>query len=198
MKFEVNNRWSGKVQFTAEIVCDPAASVPLKLGLAIKWAVANGADLRSADLQSADLRSADLQSADLRSANLRSADLQSADLRSVRTNDQTIIPPIAILPEGDIIGWKKLSGGAIAKILVPIKAKRVNSTGRKCRAEYVKVLEIKNQRGRKVKQGIGAHDNSTVYRVGRITKPDQFDPDWRVECTHGIHFFITRAEAESY
>lgn len=42
------------------------------------------------------------------------------------------------------------------------------------------------------------YDNRTVYRVGKIIRPDLFDEDIRVECTNGIHFFITRKEAEEY
>lgn len=39
--------------------------------------------------------------------------------------------------------------------------------------------------------------------VSRVThwhegRPDKFDPDVRVECSHGIHFFLTREEAETY
>jgi hypothetical protein len=32
MKFEIRNRWTGDVQFTAEIECDENASYELKLG----------------------------------------------------------------------------------------------------------------------------------------------------------------------
>jgi len=97
IKFDILNRFSGQVQFTAEIDCDEMASRSLKVGLAAKWAVKNSAnlssadlrnavlssaDLRNADLWNADLRNADLSDADLRNANLRNADLSSADLRN--------------------------------------------------------------------------------------------------------------------
>ena len=73
MKYEIKNRWSNELIFSADV-----ESMKACLLAAIK----SGADLRSAYLRSADLRSADLRSADLRSAYLRSADLRSADLRS--------------------------------------------------------------------------------------------------------------------
>ena len=82
MKFEIKNRWSGEVQFAAEIECDEDANCSLKLGLAVKAALAASADLRSANLESANLRSADLRSADLESANLESANLEYANLES--------------------------------------------------------------------------------------------------------------------
>ena len=55
MKFEVKNRFTGKVQFIAEIECDESASRSVKLGLAVKWAVRTDANLGGADLWNADL-----------------------------------------------------------------------------------------------------------------------------------------------
>jgi len=37
-----------------------------------------------------------------------------------------------------------------------------------------------------------------VYEVGKLTIPDGFDENRWEECSHGIHFFITRSEAEAY
>jgi hypothetical protein len=68
MKFEVRNRFSGAVQFTAEIECDEGASTSIKLGLAVRWAIKSRADLSGADLSGADLSGADLRSADLSGA----------------------------------------------------------------------------------------------------------------------------------
>lgn len=80
-KFEVRNRWTNKVQFTAEITCAPDATIGVKIGLAVKWARNSDADLRDAVLRDADLSGADLRGADLRGAVLRGADLSGADLR---------------------------------------------------------------------------------------------------------------------
>jgi hypothetical protein len=44
----------------------------------------------------------------------------------------------------------------------------------------------------------GSHDPGTVYTVGAVTRADSYDDDIRVECTHGIHFFITKEEAEQW
>ena len=38
----------------------------------------------------------------------------------------------------------------------------------------------------------------TDYIPGQITKPDSYDDDPRIECSHGIHFFLTRKEAEEW
>jgi len=79
--FDVLNRFTGKVNFTARIDCDESAPRSVKLRLAVLFGIKNSADLHSADLRLANLHSADLRSADLRSADLRLADLHSADLR---------------------------------------------------------------------------------------------------------------------
>ena len=54
-KYEVRNRWTDKVQFTAEIECSPAATWRLKLGLAVLWAHKTGARLDGARLDGANL-----------------------------------------------------------------------------------------------------------------------------------------------
>ena len=137
-----------------------------------------------------DLRGADLSGVDLRRADLRGADLSGVDLRRARN-----IPPIAaartlITPAGEIIGWKKLSGGVICKLSIPSDAKRHNATGRKCRAEYAIVLEG---------EGASTHDETFVYRVGRTVRPTTpFDDDRWNECASGIHFYLTREEAEEH
>ena len=49
IKFEVRNRWTGNIQFTADLDCDENVSLRLKMGLAVKWAYKSDADLRGAD-----------------------------------------------------------------------------------------------------------------------------------------------------
>jgi hypothetical protein len=85
MQFEIRNRWTGNVQFTAEIDCAADAPMSVKVGLAVRWAMAakanlRGADLCGADLSWANLREADLCGADLSWANLSWANLREADL----------------------------------------------------------------------------------------------------------------------
>jgi hypothetical protein len=80
-KFEVRNRWSNRVQFTAEITCAPDATIGVKLGLAVRWARKSDAVLRDAVLRDADLSDADLRGADLSGADLSGAVLSGADLR---------------------------------------------------------------------------------------------------------------------
>ncbi len=198
MKFEVKNRWTGKVQFVADIECCDNATIGVKIGLSVKWAVSNRADLSyadlyGADLYGADLRGANLYCANLRGANLRDADLRGADLRGADNIPEITLAQTLITPEGDIIGWKKCMNDVIVKLLIPSEAKRHNATGRKCRAQFADVLEVIGS-----DVGVSRHDGKTEYRVGQRVTCDNWCEDRFDECSGGIHFFITRAEAEDY
>ena len=81
MKFEIKNRFSGSVIFSAECASFKfCVELAIRAKVSLLYADLSYADLRSADLRSADLRYADLRSADLSYADLRSADLRYADL----------------------------------------------------------------------------------------------------------------------
>ena len=152
----------------------------------------SGANLSGADLSGANLSRTNLSGADLYEANLYGADLSGADLSGIKNAD-LVIARTRILSEGDLIGWKKCKNNVIVKMQIPSDAKRSHAFGRKCRAEYVKVLEVIG-----AEVGIAQHDDKTEYRKGEIVKPDSFDENWQDECAPGIHFFITRIEAENY
>ena len=80
MKFEIKNRLTGAVKFTAEIECEEVASTSVKLGLAARLAVKAGAYLARADLARADLAGAYLARANLAGAYLAGAYLARADM----------------------------------------------------------------------------------------------------------------------
>ena len=167
------------------------------------------ANLRSADLRSADLRSADLRYADLRYANLRSADLSYADLGSAdlssadlssAKNADLAVAVTRILPQGSLIGWKKLRDGVMAKIRIPEEAKRSHAFGRKCRAEFAQVVELIDAEGKPFAGvGVSNYRGDFTYKTGETVRPlEPFSDDWTNECASGIHFFITREEAAAY
>ena len=60
MKYDILNRFSGAVQFSAEIECKDDASTSVQLGLAVTVAVKADANLSCADLSGADLSHANL------------------------------------------------------------------------------------------------------------------------------------------
>ena len=177
MKFAVTDRFTGAVRFTAEIDCAEDVSTSVKLGLAVKWAIKSRANLSGADL---------------RGANLSRADLSGAYLRGAK-NAEYAIAATRILPEGTLIGWKKCRDGILVKLSIPQAAKRSSAFGRKCRAEYADVIEVI---GGDV--GISEHNEKTEYRAGQRITPDAWDENWQEECSSGIHFYITRLEAEAH
>ena len=63
MKFDIKNRWSGEVMFSAEISCDENALPGVKLGLAVRAAVKDRANLNRANLGGASLDGASLDGA---------------------------------------------------------------------------------------------------------------------------------------
>jgi len=173
MKIEIKHRWNGKTLWAGK-----ADSLKAGLELAVK--------------SSANLSFADLRSANLRFANLRSANLSFANLRSAKNADYAIAQT-RILPEGDIIGWKKCENSVMVKMLIPQGVRRSHAFGRKCRAERVYVLDVIG-----AKVGISTHNSTTEYRKGATVSCDKWCDDFTQECAGGIHFFITRIEAENF
>ena len=151
-----------------------------------------GAYLRGAYLQGADLRDANLQGADLRGAYLRGADLRGAYLQHAK-GAELALAMATHLPEGQFDAWKKCKNGVLVHLRVPADAKRSHGTTRKCRAEWVEVLEVIG-----AEVGISIHDDKTEYRAGAIVKPDTWDDDRWNTCAPGIHFYLTRLEAENH
>ena len=162
-------------------------------GADLSYADLSGAILFGADLRYADLRDANLAGADLRGANLAGADLRGANLGGVQYNENTAFFALQCPEEGAFVAWKKCKNNVIVKLLVPADAKRSSATSRKCRASKAIVLEVIG-----AEKGVSQNDASFVYEVGKEVVADSFDDDRWNECSHGIHFFITRNEAENY
>ena len=173
-----------------------------------------GADLCHANLCHADLLGADLRDANLRHANLRGADLRYADLYDADLRDADLpeltIAKTRILPDGDIIGWKKAYVAdmpptpVIVKLLIPSDAKRSNSTGRKCRANKARILDLQDLQDRQGNSlppdttAYSSYDPYFTYKKGETVHVEDFDTNRWNECAPGIHFFITRIEAVNY
>jgi len=174
MKFEIKSSMTGSVLFSVETDT---------LRLAVEAAVKSRADLTGANLSGADLTCASLTGASLYGANLK--DVKDADLVLARTS---------LLPsDGPFVGWKKCRDGVIVKLAIPSKARRSNAAGRKCRAEYVKVLEVFG-----AEKGVSLYTDAVVYEANKIVRCDKWEENRWVECGGGIHFYITRLEAEAH
>jgi hypothetical protein len=204
IKIEIENRLTGKILFEYEKVDNTTKETVVE-------AVKKGADLRGADLRDADLRGADLRGAYLRGAYLRGADLRGADLRGaylrgayLRGAKDLPFIPMACPSDGAFIGWKKvadieLEADFIVKLEIPEDAKRSSATGTKCRCDKAKVLDIFNaETGEPADLIMNTNYTQTCYKVGEMVEADSWDDDRWNECSHGIHFFINRQEAEEY
>jgi len=156
-----------------------------------------GADLGGANLYGADLTGADLYGANLTGANLTGADLTEANLAGANLAGASlalISLPVARLPEGTLQGYKKLKGGVICTLEIPKEAKRSSATSNKCRAEYA--IPIAFSDGGTI--GHSLREPCFCYTLGEVVRPDSFDDNRWNECAPGIHFFLTREEAEKY
>jgi hypothetical protein len=150
------------------------------------------ADLTGADLSWADLTGADLSWADLREANLTGANLTGANFRGASLYGANIadVKRLFVIPAGDLVGWKRLADGTVAKLLIPSAARRFGGViSNKCRAEFAEVLEG---------SGASIHDPEFPYSQGERVQPVAFDENPLAECSGGIHFFLNEKEAEEY
>ena len=177
-------------------------------GADLRGADLRDATLRRADLQDADLRGADLQRASLCNADLRGANLQGADLRGANLwgvdmcgptmDEATKIDWQMACPEtGSFVAWKKVNDH-IVKLEIPEDAKRSSATTNKCRASKAMVLEIYNGNGKKSDLTEIMSNRCWIYKVGEMVYPDSWDDNRWNECSHGIHFFMSRREAANY
>lgn len=130
-------------------------------------------------------------------ANLSGANLSGADLsraKGFHAEAHQIVPET-----GAFIAWKKLQSGSIAQLLIHEDAECTGGiASRKCRVSKAKVLSIVDAHGKKVKSGKSLYDSNVIYRVGKTVTPDFYDPNPFIDCSNGIHCFISKGEAERY
>ncbi len=87
MKFDVLNRFTGAVQFTAEIDCAEDAPISIKLRLAVLWGITNGSNLCDCDLSGSNLSDCDMSDCSLRGRNLRLCNGSDRHLRGSNLSD---------------------------------------------------------------------------------------------------------------
>ena len=155
-------------------------------------------------LTGAVLTGALLTGALLTGADLARADLTGADLTGAVLTGANIYYPMSCPSEGAFIGWKKARNiddgtSCIVKLMIYDDARRSSATGRKCRCDKVKVLTVYDMHGNEITANVcSMRDKSFRYVVGATIIVKDFDENRWNECSTGIHFFITREEAERY
>ena len=164
----IKNRWNGEVIFSTAISVTPDMTPAIKLGMAVKIALHECANLADANLVGANLVGANLVGA-----------------KNIK------LPAFQIPQEGELIVYKKLHNGAVCKLRIPPESRRTASVvGRKCRAEFAEVIEGEGKSWRT------DGDHVIDYAPGTVVNADKYDDNPLVECAGGIHFFLTREEAE--
>ena len=195
---------------------DNAPTTRITLESAVKVnADLRGADLHGADLHGANLHGANLHGANLYGADLHGADLHGADLRGADLQDDHIaLLNFQIVPErGEFMACKKVLDASTKKpailwLTIPHDAKRTSSLiGRKCRVSAAIPAYAESIEGQVIKEkadyisffaGHNGNDGEILtYKIGERIKVE-YDPDPRVECSKGIHCFITRKEAVEF
>ena len=122
------------------------------------------------------------------------ANLYGANLEEPEKNR---LFPLACPESGSFTAWKSVRGG-IAELLIPEDAKRSSAYGRKCRASKAVVVAIYGKDGTLLEAARSHYDYEFVYCVGYTVEVANFDENRWKECSTGIHFFVTRQEAEDY
>ena len=194
-------------------------------GTSLRGADLTGADFRTAYLHGTDLQASHLQYANFIGANLKLVNFRWADLRHAKFSNANFCStdlygtqgltkiPIGCQtcpPSGSFEGWKKgtlyishvgSKYHCIIKLKIPWFARRTSCIGsRKCLAELALVMAIYDKKGRPVKRcyNMSYPDRTLLYRVGEFVHSKHYDPSLAIECSNGIHFFMTREEAEEW
>ena len=170
----------------------------------------NGADLRGANLHGANLYNASLYDANLCNAELYNtnlceiylcdADLSNADLNGANLRGTNLYGVNGNLIEyrkgkiltEDIIGYKKCKNEIIVTLKIPRGAIIFSISGNKCRTNKAKVIAIDG-----ADRALSKYKYMSYY-VGDEFNIYDFDCQYNEECGRGIHFFMTRKEAEDY
>lgn len=147
-----------------------------------------GADLRCASLFNANLFDANLQGAALNDSELGCANLLLAELSGANGN-LIEFRKGKILTE-NLIGYKKCKDDVIVTLEIPRGAIVFSINGDQCRTNKVKVIDIDG-----ADRAYSNYDDMSYYVDDEITVYN-FNCEYNNQCTEGIHFYMTREEAE--
>lgn len=142
------------------------------------------------------------------------------DRLNPRFPDAESIPPVGFefspSRDEDMIVWKKtivprtkvnfdssFYEYVVVKLKIP-KDAAVLFTPTKCRANRAIVLGFYpcayggEEYELDITSAMSWYDHSFKYNLGEEIFPDCFNPDWRITCSNGIHFFRNFDEAVNY
>lgn len=158
----------------------------------LRFATLTDANLFGADLRLADLSGANLTCANLSYTNLTYTDLTGANLTDAIIDDKEQYRKGIVLTE-PMVGYKKSNEGKIITLEIPIGAKIFSINNNRRRTNKAKVIDMQGET-----ELCSMRDASFKYHVGDEIEIEDFDENYNVECSTGVHFFLTRDEAENH
>lgn len=164
----------------------------------------NGADLTGSDFTGSCFNNASLDNATFCHTNLDCIEIEycTFDNADDQNNELDAAIPMACPRTGDFIGWKAVMQDDhrfIVKLQIPIDAKRSSAFSNKCRAQFVRTLDIICLDADICTDSVTSKAiKDTIYTKGELTFPDSWDECRWNECSNGIHFFMTIDEACEY
>ena len=173
------------------------------------------ADLSYSDLYGTNMDYADFSDACLKYARLgyaknayyadfTGADLTDVDFSECALNEENFSGATGFHPnmkcpeEGSFIAWKRCRDDRIVKLLIPETAERTGAFVYICRASEAIVLDIRDRDGEPCDEAFSKADKDFLYRKGETVRPKEAFDNHMLDDGSGIHFFLTRTEAELY
>lgn len=139
------------------------------------------------------------ETATFKNAVLKGVNVSDCDFSERLTEGAKKLTAYLCCPEeGSFIAWKKCKDDLLVKLLIPERAARTGKNSRSCRSSEAKVLEIIDSHGFSHNEAFSLYDESLVYRKGNSIYPKEPFDDSLFHNGSGIHFFLSRKEAEDY
>lgn len=158
-----------------------------------------GANFKNSKMVTASFRYCDMRECNIEDADLFGAVLEFADLRGTVSNEGTKWFRLRCPEKGAFLGYKKCVNDRMVQLLIPADAKRTSATLPSCRCNKAKVLTIKSfDFTRNFDEAWSLVDENFIYKKGEWVEVKDFNENRWQDSTTGIHFWMTRAEAEAY
>lgn len=159
----------------------------------------HGADFRCANMTTGSFRYCDMGECNIQGANLFGAVLEFADLEGIISDENTQWFRLHCPEKGAFLAYKKCVNNRMVQLLVPEDAKRTSATLPSCRCSKAKVLTIKSFDFKEnFDEAWSLVDENFVYKKGQWVEVRDFNENRWQDSTTGIHFWLTREEAEAY
>lgn len=170
----------------------------------VENALFDGCSMKNANFKHANMKTGSFRYCDMRNCNIEDADLfgavlEYAKLDGIISNEGTKWFRLHCPERGAFLGYKKCVNNRLVQLLIPADAKRTSATLPSCRCNKAKVLTIKSfDYQDNYDEAWSLVDENFVYKKGEWVEVKDFNEDRWMDSTTGIHFWMTRKEAQDY